>query len=176
MQIEDFLEKAGNFQKIVAGLKDQGSQLVTGLSGSAKTVFLSTLLKQSQRPILVVTDSLEHMQDLVDDLENELSADQVFQFPVEESIAMEMATSSPDFRLERVQALNALQTGQKAVIVTAAAGLRRRLPQVDAFKAAQLHLTVGGELDPVAIRQQLSSMGYRRQKMVAAPGDFTIRG
>lgn len=176
MQIEDFLEKAVPFQKIVEGIQPASSQLVTGLSGSAKTVFLSALLKQSQRPILVVTDSLEHMQDLADDLENELPAEQIFQFPVEESMAMEMATSSPDFRLERVQVLNALQSGQAAVIITATAGLRRRLPQAADFAAAQLHLKVGGELDLDQARNQLSSMGYRRQKMVAAPGDFAIRG
>lgn len=176
MRIEDLLEKAAPFKQIVQAVKPGTHQLATGLSGSAKTVFLSALLETVKHPILVVTDSLDHMQEIADDLSNSLPDDQVYQFPVEESIAMEMATSSPDFRLERVQALNALQTGRPAIIVAGTAGLRRQLPVVDDFAAAQLHLQVGGELDPEQVRDQLGRMGYRRQKMVAAPGDFAIRG
>src|SRR5699024_10192918 len=45
-----------------------------------------------------------------------------------------------------------------------------------AFQAAQLSLTVGAELDLTTTATQLAKMGYVRQKMVAAPGDFAIRG
>lgn len=176
MRLTALLKDTPLFKKIMTAAAPGKKELVTGLSGSAQTLFLATALETLQHPILLVVDSLEHMQELAHDLENLLDSDQVFQFPVEESVAMELATSSPNFRLQRVQALNALQTDQPAVIVTATAGLRRKLIAPKDFAKAQLTLKVGSELDPQKVAVKLSSMGYRRAKLVGAPGDFAIRG
>lgn len=176
MRLTALLKETPLFKKIMTAATPGKRELVTGLSGSAQTLFLATALESLQHPILLVVDSLEHMQELAHDLENLLDSDQVFQFPVEESVAMELATSSPNFRLQRVQALNALQTDQPAVIVTATAGLRRKLIAPKDFAKAQLTLKVGGELDPQKVAVKLSSMGYRRAKLVGAPGDFAVRG
>ncbi len=156
MQLEEFVASTPQFKKIQAGLQDGGRQLVTGVGGSVKTALLATIQQNSTTPQVVVCDSLFHMQSLAADLENLLPETAVYQFPVEESLAMEIATSSPDFRLQRVQAMNALLNGQSAVIVTATGGLRRPDPQQTA--------------------QKLMMMGYQRQKMVMAPGDFAVRG
>ena len=148
MRLTALLTQTPLFKKIMSAATPGKRELVTGLSGSAQTLFLATALEDLQKPLLVVVDTLEHMQELANDLENLLPDDQVFQFPVEESVAMELATSSPNFRLQRVQALHVLQTDQPAIIVTATAGLRRKLIAPKDFKKAQLTLKVGGELDP----------------------------
>ncbi|WP_251548081.1 transcription-repair coupling factor [Limosilactobacillus caecicola] len=176
MQIEDLVAQTPQFSKITEQLTAQHRQLVTGVSGSGKTTLLATLQHHLTAPQLVVTDSLFHMQELADDLENLLPETAVYQFPVEESLAMEIATSSPNYRLQRVQALNALLTGQTAVIVTATAGLRRPLPSPQVFENAQLKIKVGGEVDLEDTVKKLAVMGYQRQKMVMAPGDFAVRG
>ncbi|WP_295731720.1 transcription-repair coupling factor [uncultured Limosilactobacillus sp.] len=176
MQIEELVEKTSQFKQIQAGFQAGGRQLVTGLSGSAETTLLAALQQQSDQPLVVVTDSLFHMQALATDLENLLPETAVYQFPVEESLAMEIATSSPDFRLQRVQALNALLQKKSAVIVTATGGLRRPLVAPQIFAQARLMVKVGDDLDPQAAVRQLTRMGYQRQKMVMAPGDFAIRG
>lgn len=176
MQIEELVAKTPQFQKIQQGLTAGHRQLVTGVSGSAKTTLLATLQKNLAAPQIVVTDSLFHMQDLADDLENLLPETAVYQFPVEESLAMEIATSSPNYRLQRVQALHALLEGQSAIIVTAAGGLRRPLVTPTIFQNAQLRVKVGGELNLEKTISKLAAMGYQRQKMVMAPGDFAVRG
>lgn len=139
-------------------------------------MLLNTISSQKQQPILAVTDSLTHMQELADDLENLLPAGRVFQFPVEEVLAAEVATSSPNYRLQRVQALAALRQQKRAIIVTSAAGLRRNIVSPAFFAQATLTIKTGGGLDPEKARQQLSAMGYQLQKMVLRPGDFAIRG
>lgn len=151
-------------------------QLVTGISGSARTLLLASIKEQAKQPILVVTDNLTHMQELADDLENILPADQVYQFPVEEVLAAEVATSSPNYRLQRVQALAALQQEQPVIVVTSAAGLRRNVVSPTFFSQATLTITMESEIDPEKIQAQLTAMGYQRQKMVLRPGDFAIRG
>lgn len=176
MQITDLVAKTALFQKIHQGIQPGAHQLLTGISGSAKTVLLATLQQNLNHPKLVVADNLFHMQELASDLENLLPESRVLQFPVEESLAMEIATSSPNYRLQRVQAMNALLNDESAIIVTATGGLRRPLVSPAVFKKARLQFKVSGEVDLEATVQKLATMGYRREKMVMAPGDFAVRG
>ena len=176
MRLTNFIEKTSEFKQIIKDWQPGKRQLVTGPSGSARTLLLASLVQERQEPLLVVTDSLSRMAELADDLGNLLEPDQVYQFPVEEILAAEVATSSPNYRLQRVQALNALTSQRPVVVVTAVSGLRRNVVAPDFFAQATLKVKVGGELDPQTARDQLSAMGYQLQKMVLRPGDFAIRG
>lgn len=176
LKLTDFIEKTAAYQKIEKALGPKKHVLVTGIAGSARTLLLAALEEQKSRPILAVTDNVTHLQELADDLNNLLPEEQVYQFPVEEVLAAEVATSSPNYRLQRVQALNALEHQSNAIVVTSAAGLRRNIVSPEFFKRATLKIAVGGELDPQTARNQLSAMGYQLQKMVLRPGDFAIRG
>lgn len=176
MRLENFVEKTKEFKQVSSQAKPKNRQLITGISGSARTILLASLLKDHRQPLLVVTDNLGHMEELADDLRGLLPASQVFEFPVEEVLAAEVATSSPNYRLQRVMALNALNSQQPVVVVTPISGLRRNVVSPDFFAQATLNIKVGGDLDPEKARQQLSAMGYQLQKMVLRPGDFAVRG
>ena len=176
VQLADFIEKTPAFKKISAQLKPGTRQLVTGISGSARALLLTALRDKQPRPLLVVTDNMAHMQELADDMGSLVDEDRVFQFPVEEVLAAEVATSSPNYRLQRVQSLAALGQQDDAIVVTTAAGLRRNVVSPQFFVQATLTVKAGGELDPQQVRDQLSAMGYQLQKMVLRPGDFAVRG
>lgn len=176
MQLENLIEGTPSFKEIAASIQPKQHQLITGISGSARTVLLSAVHDQLQQPLLAVTDSLAHMEELASDLENLLPDTAVYQFPVEEVLAAEVATSSPNYRLQRVLALNALVNQQPAIVVASTAGLRRNVVSPADFARASLTVKTGSELDPEKMRAQLSAMGYQLQKMVLRPGDFAIRG
>ena len=116
------------------------------------------------------------MQKLAADLENLLPDTEIYQFPVEEVLAAEVATSSPNYRLQRVLALNALQQQTPAIVIASVAGLRRKLIAPAQFAQASLQLKPGMELDPTELRAKLGAMGYQYQQMVLRPGDFAMRG
>lgn len=87
-------------------LKTGGTrQLLTGLSGSAKTLAILGTYEQLQKSVLVVTANLFYANQLADDLRN--YTPDVFVYPVDEMISAEMAFSSPEARAERVATLNA---------------------------------------------------------------------
>lgn len=176
VQLADFIEKTPAFKKIISQLKPTTRQLITGISGSARALLLAALQDKRSHPLLVVTDNMDHMQELADDLGGLVDADRVLQFPVEEVLAAEVATSSPNYRLQRVQSLAALAKQDNAIVVTTTAGLRRNVVSPQFFTQATLTVKAGGELDPQQARNQLSAMGYQLQKMVLRPGDFAIRG
>lgn len=176
VQLADFIEKMPAFKKIISQLKPTTCQLITGISGSARALLLAALQDKRSHPLLVVTDNMAHMQELADDLGGLVDADRVLQFPVEEVLAAEVATSSPNYRLQRVQSLAALAKQDNAIVVTTTAGLRCNVVSPQFFTQATLTVKAGGELDPQQARNQLSAMGYQLQKMVLRPSDFAIRG
>ena len=69
-------------------------QLLTGLSGSAKTLAIAGAYRQLDQPILVVTANLFYAYQLAEDLRN--VEEEVYVFPVNEVISAEMAFSSPE--------------------------------------------------------------------------------
>jgi Transcription-repair coupling factor (superfamily II helicase) len=149
---------------------------VTGLNGSAETLLIASLLHDQHRSLIYVTDTLYHAGQLVDDLANLLGEDELYEFPVEELLAAEVATSSPEYRADRIDALRALQSDRPVVVVTALSGLRRFLPDPQNFAAARFNVKVGDDFDLEELQKQLFAMGYTHQKLVAAPGDFAVRG
>ncbi|MED1865511.1 transcription-repair coupling factor [Fictibacillus nanhaiensis] len=158
---------------INGGLKEQ---LVTGLSGSARTMLISSLHENTGKPQLVVTHNLFQAQKLYEDLTSLLSEDEVYLYPVNDLISSEMAISSPELKSQRIEALNQLSRSFKGVIITPVAGLRRYLPPVEVWEKAGLSFQVGEDIDSDEILKKLVAMGYERSSMVQTPGEFSVRG
>ncbi|WP_057878824.1 transcription-repair coupling factor [Levilactobacillus paucivorans] len=176
MNLEAFMTQTTQYATVRQTLGRGQRQLVTGLNGSAETLFIASLLHEQQRSIVYVTDTLYHAGQLVEDLANLLRDDELYEFPVEELLAAEVATSSPEYRSDRIDALRALQSDRPVVIVTSLSGLRRFLPAPSNFAAARFSVKIGGEFDLEDLQQRLFAMGYAHQKLVAGPGDFAVRG
>lgn len=176
MRLESFIAQMPQYRQLADQATRPGRQLLTGITGSARTLLIQTLLKNEQRPMIFVTDTIYHADQLTDELSTQLDENDLFEFPVEELLAAEIATSSPDFQAQRMQALSALVSQRPVVIVTSVSGLRRQLPTPKVFAAAQFELSVGGEVVLEDTAAKLQRMGYKRQKLVDAPGDFAIRG
>lgn len=153
-----------------------GRHLVTGLSGSAKTVFFGALLQQRPQQILIVENNRFHADELAADLSSLLGDAVVYDFPVEDVLAAEVAVSSPETRNDRINALTFIQSGKPGIIVTSLAGYKRLLPSPADWTASELAIDMTSELDPQTVAKQLVAMGYRRDSLVSAPGQFAIRG
>ncbi|MGX7245866.1 transcription-repair coupling factor [Enterococcus quebecensis] len=157
-------------------LTENSRQLITGLAGSAKTLVMTSGFKQKNKKIIVAVPNLYYGNQLVEDFRNVLSDEEVYLFPVDEVLSAEMAFSSPEARAERVATLNFLLTDQAGIVVVPVAGLRKYLPSKQTWEKAQLHWSIGGEIELDSLAQQLVLMGYERQSLVGKPGDFSIRG
>lgn len=155
---------------------DAGRHLVTGLDGSAKALFLAAALRQTKRQLMVVENNRYHAEELIADLTALVGPDLVWSFPVEDVLAAEIAVSSPDTVNERINTLNWLASGQPGLVVTSLAGMKRLLVPQTTWQAATLTLDLDSEVDPKALAATLVAMGYQRDQLVTAPGQFAIRG
>lgn len=58
-----------DIRSVIAGVQEGlKEQLVAGLSGSARTVFLASVYNETKKPLLIVTYNLLQAQKLYDDL------------------------------------------------------------------------------------------------------------
>lgn len=176
MEITGLLQQDAEFQQLASGLKKGGRHLMTGISGTARTVYLAALQQETQRPMVVVGDSQFHADQLAEDLAAMLGDEHVAVFPAEETLSTEVAVTSLDTRLARVQALHLLLTDPQAVVVTGVAGVMRYLPPVKAFADAAITLDFDHDYELAELQAKLVQMGYQRNGSVEQPGEFAVRG
>lgn len=176
MQLIDCLNQNKQIQDFIKQLAPQTQQMLTGLTGSAKTLFLVNLINERQQPLLVVEPDSYHASQLADDLGQLLPSNQVQLFLLEASIATQIAISSPESLSQRLSALDFLREQKPGVVITSIAGLEYVLPPMETFTNSHLHFKVGQETQLEQLPDQLISMGYRRDSLVSSPGEFAIRG
>ncbi|WYQ42536.1 transcription-repair coupling factor [Bacillus sp. FSL W7-1321] len=156
---------------------DMNEQLLTGLTGSARTVVSAALFRETGRSQLVVTHNLYQAQKIYEDLVELLDEDTVYLYPVNELISAEIAVASPEMKAQRLDLLNALVQDFKGIVVAPLAGIRRLLPPKALWQSSQLHLKTGEDIsDLEEFIKNFVTMGYRRSDMVSAPGEFSVRG
>ncbi|MCI1903858.1 MAG: transcription-repair coupling factor [Enterococcaceae bacterium] len=156
--------------------KPAGRELVTGLSGSAKSLAILSYYRAHLAPLVVVLPNLYQANALLDDLHQFLAEDELHFFPVDEVLAVEMSFASPEARSERIKALDFLASGDAGIVVTTLAGMKRFLPQREVWQNAHFAFKIGSTFALTELPQQLVLMGYRREALVASPGEFSLRG
>lgn len=176
MQLIDCFNQNEQLQTFIKNLKPQSQQMLTGLTGSAKTIFLVNLLKKTSQSLLVIEPDSYHASQLADDLSQLLPEGQVQVFLLEASIATQIAVSSPESLGQRLKALNFLKSKKNGIVVTSIAGLEYVLPAPKDFADNYLKLQVGDNFDLTNLPERLLTMGYHRDSLVSSPGEYAIRG
>lgn len=163
-------------QQFIANSDVVPQQLIVGLATSAKSYVLSQTYRHKPQSLLYIAPTALQATQIYQDMMALLPEEPVYLFPVEESIVAEFATASHDFMAQRVETLAFLMTQQPGVVVTSLAGVRHMLTDKNLFKHHCVTLTVGDDQPLQQLANQLQIMGYVREKMVDAPGQFSIRG
>ena len=176
MQLIDCFNQNKQLETFIENLKPQSQQMLTGLTGSAKTLFLAHLLRKTAQPLLVIEPDSYHASQLADDLSQLLPDEQVQVFLLESSIATQIAVSSPESLSQRLKTLDFLQAQKTGIVVTSIAGLEYVLPTPADFVENHLKLQVGDNFDLTKLPEKLLTMGYHRDSLVSSPGEYAIRG
>jgi transcription-repair coupling factor (superfamily II helicase) len=175
--LKHLFQQQEDVQTVISGINEGlREQLIAGLSGSARTVFLASVYEQTNKPILVVTHNLLQAQKLYDDMINLVGEQEVFLYPANELIAAELSIASPELKAQRIEALNYWANHHNGIVIVPMAGLRKILPPSSLWKQRQLLFKVGDEIDLDACLLQFVKMGYVRADMVSSPGEFSVRG
>ncbi|MFD1362576.1 transcription-repair coupling factor [Lentibacillus salinarum] len=175
--IHEFLRSKEDIESVINGVSGgMNEQLIAGLSGSARSLFVSIVNEALDRPVLLVTHQLVQAQELYDDLAAFVGEERVHLYPVNELIASEIAIASPELKAQRIEALTEWSQKKSGILIAPVAALKRMLPPTDYWRNYQLAFTTGEEIDLDTYLSSLVDMGYERVSMVTAPGEFSRRG
>lgn len=150
--------------------------LITGLDSSSRAVFIAQYFQNQPRPLLIVESELKVIEQMVQDLTELLPEVPIFQFSVEDNLAIRFAVSSLDQVAERVNVLDFLASGQPGIILTSVPGIRQPLIPFNQWLAYHIDLAVGDTYPRESLQELLHTLGYRHETMVVSPGEYAVRG
>src|SRR5207247_3158062 len=172
-----------DFRRIAAdALRSDTNVIVSGLSGSARALFIAGLWQSLRRPLIVVTAQDLGVEPLATDVAyfhgelNANGANRVSRFPAWETDPYAGLTPHADILQARATTLWRMRAKQMDIVVASIRSLATRLASPAQFDTYSLHITVGDDLSQDLLMEHLSSAGYLRQEPVGAPGDFSMRG
>ncbi|WP_202081450.1 transcription-repair coupling factor [Caldalkalibacillus salinus] len=155
------------------GIKEQ---MVSGLSGSSRTLFMSAIYQKQEQSVLVVTHNLYQAQKVYEDMVEWLPEEDVLLYPVNDLMSSEIATASPELKGQRIQVLNECLEPNKKVLIVPLAGIRRLLPPKEEWQQSQITFSLGEDVDLETLQHQLNHLGYQRVDMVETHGEYSVRG
>lgn len=164
--------------KLIDEIKQETSKqhLITGLTGGARPAFFQHVYTKLNKPLYIITSNLLQAQKLVDDLSVLVGENDVHYYPADEFVAANMSYVSPELRAQRIATLGHMANGGRGIYIISAAGLRQYLVKPEIWQTAVVETKLGDEINIELLVQQLIDMGYTRNQMVTAPGEFAMRG
>lgn len=177
LALQNIFQKDNDIASIVEGVEAGfNEQLISGLTGSSRALFVATLYEQVRRPQLVLTHNLYQAQKVYDDLVELIGENDVLLYPVNDLISSEIAIASPELKAQRLQVLNHWVNWGTGIVVAPIAGVKRMIVPRSVWKKTMIRLQVGEELDIDTMLKRLVTSGYERTPMISSPGEFSMRG
>ena len=176
MQLLDLMAQNEDLKILAKALPEGGRHVVSGLVGTARTTYLATLHQQVEGPTLLIADNAFHADQIFEDLVSLLGESSVYIFPTEDTLATEVALTSPDVLIARVSALHALRHQKDAIVVTSASGAQRYVAPVSLFDASAVTIDFKHEYELADLQRQFVEMGYQKTAAVEQVGEFALRG
>src|SRR5699024_1377586 len=123
--IHQFLRQQEDIKSILDGVTNGiQEQLISVLTGSARSLFI-TAFDQGNQKKLIITNQLIQAQQLYDDLIELSNNKEVYLYPVNELIAVEMAVASPESRMMRIKELLNWLRSENGIVIATIAALKR---------------------------------------------------
>ena len=182
--ILDKIRSLPQYQQLLSQFQANGLQPGLGLQRAVRLPLLATLLEDTQRPILLITDRADHALSLFDELGFWIKSPR-YHFAEPNPLFYEQAAWGVTTRRDRLQTLTALSAyhlpfvqkpDAPPVFVTSVRSLMTRtLPRRDFLKACK-KLSLNQTIQPDTLLRSWAETGYQRVNTVLEPGQFSSRG
>ena len=147
---------------------------VIGLTKELNVFYVNQYFEIHDENVLVLANSLYEANQYYD-LLSTLNKD-VLIFPMDDFISSVAVAISPDLKIKRLETLNQLKDNKKHIVVTNLMGLLRYLPDYKYANKTQFELKKGMQINRDKFIQILDEFGYTKESMVAATGEYAVRG
>ncbi|MHB1420241.1 MAG: transcription-repair coupling factor [Bacillota bacterium] len=173
----ELLTRTKPFQQIVdAAVERTGEQLIYGVSGSLKTLYIAGLAAQVKRPLMVITHEGEEGKKLAAELSGFFPAERIAFFPAREVLPYEVYARSNELVAQRVAVLQQLLEDSLSVLIVPVASFTHKLIPPWLFKEGCRQMGKGQTVDRDELLNYLINQGFERVDTVESPGHFSVRG
>ncbi len=177
------VEKLPAFQRVASHLREGTGRLgVSGLTPTAKALFLVLWQRAAGRPLIVVVPDNRIAEDLVPVLQafHELTGgndpDSIVSLPTRDVLPFQNLSPHPEIQEERAVALWKIASGAVSILLApiAAAALRLRSAEYYADLARVVRRSETLDIEPLLAH--LNTVGYSATDVVEMPGEYASRG
>lgn len=176
MRLTEILKQDQDLNNFIAKTKQVKNSLITGANAGAFSLLLKRIVSEQNAPLILIEENESKAQNLYGELNSILEDDAAHYFPVDATIATQTAVSSPDELSSRIQSLNFLLSGKPGIVVTTPQGLQYKLSSPADFAKARREFAPEKEYELTELNNWLVGAGYKKEALVARPGEFAIRG
>ena len=176
MRLTEIIAKDHDLTDFINRTTTVKNSLITGANAGAFDMLLCQIVMTLARPIILLEENENKAQKIYSELAQLLPEESVQIFPVDATIATQTAVTSPDELSSRIQALNFLLSAEKGVVVATPQALQYKLSAPADYQAARREFKSGKEFDLSELTSWLVQAGFRRENLVAKPGEFALRG
>ena len=177
------VKKLPAFTRVASHLREGTGRLgVSGLTPTAKALFLVLWQRAAGRPLIVVVPDNRTAEDMVPVLQafHELTGgndpDSIVSLPTRDVLPFQNLSPHPEIQEERAVALWKIASGAVSILVVpiAAAALRLRSAEYYADLARVIRRSETLDIDPLLAH--LNTVGYSPTDVVEMPGEYASRG
>ena len=174
-QLTDIVESIRNFEPVLELLKRKGPVTLDHVCEGAQAFVAACVVRHhSSRSCWIFCSDVRRQEEIFNGLLN-WQIEALF-FPEIELPAIQDSVPDPEIVAERLEVLQKVAEGKRAVIVLTESSLEDKVPSAQALQKQTLILRRNDRLDRDALCANLLKSGYERSPQVTTRGQFAVRG
>lgn len=173
----DPLRSLKPYQKTIDDIKNKISPIALhGVLEENMGHFVTSLIKETDKQILLVTYNEKRSKEIYEDLKNIYDDIDVSIFPQKELILYDVDAFSSERTHQRLGVISNLQENKTKLVVASLGALLDKMMSKKVFLENTLSLRLGDELELDSLLKMLVDSGYERTSLVEQTGQFSSRG
>jgi transcription-repair coupling factor (superfamily II helicase) len=171
------------FTRATSHLKESAGRIrISGLTPTAKALFLALFQRAAARPIIFVVNDNRAVEDLIPVLRGfcELTAacdpESIVSLPARDVLPFQNLSPHPELQEERATALWKISTGSANIVVTPIAATAIFLQSGEYYSGLARTIRRGESFDLDSLLAHLNTVGYTSTDVVEMPGQYAVRG
>jgi transcription-repair coupling factor (superfamily II helicase) len=174
-QLAEIVDSIRTFEPILALLKRKSPVTFDHVCEGAQAFVAACVVRHhSSRSCWILCPDVRRQEEIFNGLLS-WQTDALF-FPEMEQPAVQGYVSDPEIVAERLEVLQKVAEGKRAVIVLTESSLEDAVPSPQALRKQTVLLRRNDRLDRQALCEALLKSGYERSAQVTTRGQFAVRG
>ncbi|GAA0078548.1 transcription-repair coupling factor [Clostridium sp. CTA-5] len=171
----DPLENSLELQNVLKHIEKNRYPIgIYGVSESGRGYMIDSIFENLDKSMVIITQSDMEAKNLYEDLI--LYTNDVYYFPVKETVFYNIDAISGDLRWERLKVINKILDNKKKIIITSIDAFAVTYVPHKLFLDYSITIKQGKEIDIDIMSSKLVECGYERVDIVEGKGQFAVRG